>query len=75
MKDYSWILKEAVTGKQYPESRNVQIWNKDGRTAILTYDGDKLRFDGQFIDVGDEFMSYLSVMDDIGDREYSEPYE
>ena len=74
MKDYSWILKEAVTGEE-DANRYVQVRSKDGRTAILTYDGDKLRFDGEYIDVGDNFMDYLSVIDDIGDRGYSEPYE
>jgi hypothetical protein len=74
-KDYSWILEERVTGKVYEESGNIQVWNKDGRTAILSYDSyGRLHFDGQFIDVGDDYMMYVSTTDEIAERGWSEPY-
>jgi hypothetical protein len=81
-KDYSWILKERVTGYEDSEVRVEDgvtsglfvVIGQDGKEARLDASGDRLLFDGEFVDVGDDFVDYLGVLDGIRDGGVSQPY-
>jgi hypothetical protein len=71
--NYEWILTERVTG----EPRGSGIWVKEAdgeRTAFLrVVESGALLFDMAYVDVGDDLVSYLSVMDEIQEQGWSEP--
>lgn len=71
--DIRWIITGPVTGDSHADS--VRIRNSDGRTCDLSVTDDgELLFDGQFIDAGDDYMDYLTVMEEVAETGHSEPY-
>jgi hypothetical protein len=79
--EIEWILTERVTGEMRLEdgvpTGDVLVTADGGRNCWLTLsaDGGELLFDGRYVDVGDDFVDFLSVMDEIQDHGASEPYQ
>jgi hypothetical protein len=80
MANYEWILTEKVTGEERLEdgvpTGDFLVRGENGREAWLSLsaDGGELRFDGEFVDVGDDLIEYISTMDEIQETGASEPY-
>lgn len=73
-KDVAWIIDRPVTGQENPDE---SIFVTDGTremTLILDGEGNRLTFNGQLVDVGEDVCEFLGVMDEIAEQGHSEPY-
>jgi hypothetical protein len=78
MTDVSWIITGPVTGEvREDDPSDTLVRSRDGRECWVTVSADsgELLFDGRFVDVGDDFMEYVAVLDEIAERGYSEPID
>jgi hypothetical protein len=78
--EIEWILTGRVTGESRLEdgvpTGDVLVRDGEGRECWLTLsaDGGGLLFDGRYVDVGDDFVSFIAVMDEIEESGSSEPH-
>lgn len=65
--DIEWILNDDINLEII--STGVKVSDRDGRECVLTYHAEPgaghgiLRFDGRYVDVGDDFPRFLGIMD------------
>jgi hypothetical protein len=73
--DVSWIITTSITGHFSDTDDTITVTNGH-RIMSVDFDTDgKLYFNGQYVDVGDDAMQYISTMDEIAETGSSEPYE
>jgi hypothetical protein len=78
--EIEWILTVPVNGEARLEdgvpTGDVLVRDGEGRECWLTLSADRgeLLFDGRFVDVGEDFVGYLAVMDEVAETGKSEPY-
>jgi hypothetical protein len=71
--DFDWALTEQIDVTQTAENTyRINRVTQDGE-LILTIKreappGRTLLFNGEFVDVGDDFISYLSILDDYHEQ-------
>jgi hypothetical protein len=86
--DYSWALTEQIDVTQIAD--DIYLIERINLPSALTLTvarnaepGQSLLFNGRFVDVGDDFISYISIIDDyheqgngeIGKTVRQEPFE
>jgi hypothetical protein len=65
--NFDWALKEPilVTALDDGNRYHVARINESGDLDIsFSQDGKQMLFDGEFIDVGDDFIQYVSILDE-----------
>ncbi len=73
-KDIDWIILEKGAGEETEDG--VIVRRANGETITVSTDNDgRMMFDGEFIDVHDDFMVFVATMDEIAERGWSEPYK
>jgi hypothetical protein len=77
MTDVIWMIEAPVTGVvREDDSTDTLVRGRDGQECWVTISPDgEMRFDGEFVDVGDLYSEYLAVLDDIAECGYSEPID
>jgi hypothetical protein len=77
--EIEWILSGPITGE--PEARGIRVRDGEGHECLITFhcepgtDGPYvLRFDGRYVNVGDDLAEFLAVMDEVARTGASAPF-
>jgi hypothetical protein len=64
----SWMLTSAIQATELPDS-TVRVRQLDGcdRACDIVMQGSRLMFNGQAVDVGDDYPCYLGLIDAVLD--------
>jgi hypothetical protein len=65
----SWMLTSSIRVTEQPDTGGFRVTQLDGdRTCLIGYiDDDKLTFNGEYVNVGDDYPCYLGLMDAVLD--------
>jgi hypothetical protein len=66
----SWMLTSSIRVTEQPDTGGVRVQQLDGcgRACLIGFvDDDRLTFNGEYVDVGDDYPRYLGIMDAVLD--------